>query len=52
MKEAEPGRVVVDAALAASLSPSVARAVSLGTRRLRGFDEPTEVFALERVTAA
>jgi adenylate cyclase len=52
VKEAEPGRVVVDAELAASLSPSVARAVPLGTRRLRGFDEPTEVFALERVAAA
>ena len=49
VKEAEPGHVVVNGDLAALLSPSVARAVSLGERKLRGFGEPIEVFALEGV---
>jgi len=52
VKEAEPGQVVVDAELATLLSPSVARGVPLGMRRLRGFDEPVEVYALERVVAS
>jgi adenylate cyclase len=51
VKEAEPGGVVVDAAFAAALSPSVARAVPVGERRLRGFGEPVAVFALEPAEA-
>jgi class 3 adenylate cyclase len=47
VKQADPGHIVVDAELAARLSPTVARTVPLGERRLRGFDAPVAVFALE-----
>jgi class 3 adenylate cyclase len=47
--QAEPGQVVVNAALAAALSPSVARTIDLGPRPLRGFDEPVTLYALEGV---
>jgi adenylate cyclase len=49
VKQAEPGAVVVDAAFAAALSPSVASAVPIGERVLRGFDEPVPLFALQAV---
>jgi class 3 adenylate cyclase len=49
VKQADPGQVVADAGFAAALSPTVGRAVPLGARRLRGFDDPVEVFALEAV---
>jgi class 3 adenylate cyclase len=49
VKQADPGQVVADAEFAAALSPTVGRAVPLGARRLRGFDDPVEVFALEAV---
>jgi len=49
VKEADPGQVVADAKLAAALSPSVARTVPLGDRRLRGFEDPVALFALEGV---
>jgi len=49
VKEAEPGHVVVDAQFAAALSPTVGRTVPLGERRLRGFDDPVALFALEGV---
>jgi adenylate cyclase len=50
VKESEPGRIVVDAAFAAMLSPSVARTVRLGDRTLRGFDAPVPMFVLEAVS--
>jgi adenylate cyclase len=49
VKQAEPGAVVVDAAFAAALSPSVASAVPIGERVLRGFDEPVPLFELQAV---
>jgi adenylate cyclase len=49
VKQAEPGQIVVDAECAAALSPTVARTTPLGERRLRGFDEPVALFALEGV---
>jgi len=47
VNQAEPGQIVVDTAFATALSPTVARAAPLGDRRLRGFDEPVALFALE-----
>jgi adenylate cyclase len=51
VKEADPGQVVVDPAFAAALSPSIGTTVALGERRLRGFDTPVQVFALEGARA-
>jgi len=51
VKQADPGQVVVDAAFAAALSPTVGRTVPVGERRLRGFDEPVPLFVLEAVSA-
>jgi class 3 adenylate cyclase len=50
VKEAEPGQVIVDEEFASALSPSSpVRALPLGERRLRGFNEPKPLFALEAV---
>jgi len=51
VKQGEPGQIVVNGELAAALSPSVARAVPLGERTLRGFDAPVPLFLLEAVHA-
>lgn len=44
---AEPDQIVFDAETLRRLPDGRARATSVGTRQLQGFDEPVEVFALE-----
>jgi adenylate cyclase len=47
VNQAEPGQIVVNAALAAALSPTVGRTVEIGPQPLRGFEEPVTLFALK-----
>jgi class 3 adenylate cyclase len=50
VNQAEPDQIVVDAEFAAALSPSLARAVPLGPRALRGFGQPVPLFVVEAVS--